>query len=74
MRARGFRSATAALLLAVAFLQVRELGVLETPIVPTNTLAVGTAIEAVVRWGWARPVTKAWAPSTPSSARPTTAT
>jgi D-aminopeptidase len=30
--------------------QVRELGTLETPIVLTNTLAVGTAVEAVVRW------------------------
>jgi D-aminopeptidase len=31
-------------------LQVRELGTIETPIVLTNTLAVGTAVEAVVRW------------------------
>ncbi len=30
--------------------QVRELGTIETPIVLTNTLAVGTAIDAVVRW------------------------
>lgn len=30
--------------------QVQELGTLETPIVLTNTLAVGTAIEAVVTW------------------------
>lgn len=30
--------------------QVRELGTLETPIVLTNTLAVGAAIEAVVQW------------------------
>ena len=30
--------------------QVKELGTIETPIVLTNTLAVGTAIEAVVRW------------------------
>ncbi|RUL85705.1 DmpA family aminopeptidase [Tautonia sociabilis] len=30
--------------------QVRELGTIETPIVLTNTLAVGTAVEAVVRW------------------------
>src|SRR5262249_35687375 len=36
-------------------LQVRELGNLETPIVLTNTLAVGTAIEAVVAWTLAQP-------------------
>jgi len=30
--------------------QVDELGTIETPIVLTNTLAVGTAVEAVVRW------------------------
>src|SRR5262244_928531 len=30
--------------------QVEELGTIETPIVLTNTLAVGTAVEAVVRW------------------------
>ncbi len=30
--------------------QVRELGTIETPIVLTNTLAVGTALEAVVAW------------------------
>jgi D-aminopeptidase len=30
--------------------QVDELGTIETPIVLTNTLAVGTAIDAVVRW------------------------
>jgi D-aminopeptidase len=30
--------------------QVDELGAIETPIVLTNTLAVGTAVEAVVRW------------------------
>ena len=30
--------------------QVRELGTIETPIVLTNTLAVGTAVEAVVGW------------------------
>jgi D-aminopeptidase len=29
---------------------VRELGTIETPIVLTNTLAVGTAVEAVVAW------------------------
>ncbi len=35
---------------AAGFLQVRELGNLETPIILTNTLAVGTAVEAVVGW------------------------
>ncbi len=30
--------------------QVDELGTIETPIVLTNTLAVGTAMDAVVRW------------------------
>lgn len=40
---------------AAGFLQVRELGNLETPIVLTNTLAVGTAIEAVVAWTLERP-------------------
>ena len=30
--------------------QVEELGTIESPIVLTNTLSVGTAIEAVVRW------------------------
>src|SRR4051812_43320677 len=30
--------------------QVNELGTIETPIVLTNTLAVGTAMDAVVRW------------------------
>ena len=40
---------------AAGFLQVRELGNLETPIVLTNTLAVGTAIDAVVTWTLARP-------------------
>jgi D-aminopeptidase len=35
---------------AAGFLQVAELGTLETPIVLTNTLAVGTAVEAVVDW------------------------
>ncbi len=36
-------------------LQVRELGTLETPVVLTNTLAVGTAVDAVVRWTLAQP-------------------
>jgi D-aminopeptidase len=35
--------------------QVQELGTIETPIVLTNTLSVGTAIDAVVRWTLARP-------------------
>jgi D-aminopeptidase len=30
--------------------QVNELGTIETPIVLTNTLAVGTAVDAIVRW------------------------
>ena len=30
--------------------QVQELGTIETPIVLTNTLSVGTAMDAVVRW------------------------
>jgi D-aminopeptidase len=40
---------------AAGFLQVRELGNLETPIVLTNTLAVGAAVEAVVGWTLAQP-------------------
>ncbi len=40
---------------AAGFLQVQELGNLETPIVLTNTLAVGTAVEAVVAWTLAQP-------------------
>ena len=40
---------------AAGFLQVQELGNLETPVVLTNTLAVGTAIEAVVGWTLERP-------------------
>jgi D-aminopeptidase len=35
---------------AAGFLQVEELGTLEAPIVLTNTLAVGTAVAAVVGW------------------------
>src|SRR5262245_16906720 len=35
--------------------QVQELGTIETPIVLTNTLAVGTALEAVVAWTLAQP-------------------
>jgi len=40
---------------AAGFLQVAELGNLETPIVLTNTLAVGTAVDAVVRWTLVQP-------------------
>ncbi len=40
---------------AAGFLQVRELGTIETPIVLTNTLAVGTAVQAVVAWTLERP-------------------
>jgi D-aminopeptidase len=35
--------------------QVEELGTIETPIVLTNTLAVGTAVDAVVDWTLAQP-------------------
>lgn len=35
--------------------QVHELGTIETPIVLTNTLAVGTALEATVAWTLAQP-------------------
>lgn len=35
--------------------QVQELGTIETPIVLTNTLAVGTGVEAVVDWTLAQP-------------------
>jgi D-aminopeptidase len=35
---------------AAGFLQVQELGNIETPIVLTNTLSVGRAVEAVVKW------------------------
>ena len=35
--------------------QVEELGTIESPIVLTSTLAVGTAIEATVRWTLAQP-------------------
>jgi len=40
---------------ATGFLQVQELGTLETPIVLTNTLDVGTAVEAVVQWTLEQP-------------------
>jgi D-aminopeptidase len=35
--------------------QVQELGTIESPIVLTNTLSVGAALDAVVRWTVARP-------------------
>src|SRR6185369_5919774 len=35
--------------------QVQELGTIETPIVLTNTLSVGAAVDAVVRWTLAQP-------------------
>jgi D-aminopeptidase len=35
--------------------QVQELGTIETPIVLTNTLSVGTGVDAVVRWTLAQP-------------------
>ena len=35
--------------------QVQELGTIETPIVLTNTLSVGTAMDGVVRWTLAQP-------------------
>jgi len=35
---------------AAGFLQVRELGTLETPVVLTNTLSVGPTVRAVVDW------------------------
>ena len=35
--------------------QVQELGTIETPIVLTNTLSVGAALDAVVRWTLAQP-------------------
>ncbi len=40
---------------AAGFLQVRELGTIETPVVLTNTLAVGTAVQAVVAWTLEQP-------------------
>jgi len=40
---------------AAGFLQVQELGVLETPIMLTNTLSVGTAVTAVIEWTLNRP-------------------
>jgi D-aminopeptidase len=40
---------------AAGFLQVAELGNIETPIVLTNTLSVGTAVEAVVAWTLKQP-------------------
>lgn len=40
---------------AAGFLQIRELGNLETPIILTSTLSVGTAVEAVVGWTLEQP-------------------
>jgi D-aminopeptidase len=40
---------------AAGFLQVQELGNIETPIVLTNTLSVGRAVEAVVSWTLKQP-------------------
>ncbi len=40
---------------AAGFLQIQELGNLETPIVLTSTLSVGTAIEAVAAWSLEQP-------------------
>ena len=40
---------------AADFLQIQELGNLETPIVLTNTLCVGTAVQAVVDWTLRQP-------------------
>ncbi|MFN2386357.1 MAG: P1 family peptidase [Thermoanaerobaculia bacterium] len=40
---------------AAGFLQVRELGNIESPIVLTNTLAVAAGLEGVVRWTLAQP-------------------
>ncbi len=40
---------------AAGFLQVQELGTIETPVVLTNTLDVGTAVEAVVQWTLQQP-------------------
>lgn len=40
---------------AAGFLQVQELGNIETPIVLTNTLSVGRAVEAVVNWSIKQP-------------------
>jgi D-aminopeptidase len=37
------------------YTQVRELGTIETPVVLTNTLAVGAAMEALVSWTLAQP-------------------
>jgi D-aminopeptidase len=40
---------------AAGFLQVKELGTIETPIVLTNTLCVGTVVQATVDWTLAQP-------------------
>jgi D-aminopeptidase len=40
---------------AAGFLQVSELGNIETPIVLTNTLCVGTAVQSIVNWTLRQP-------------------
>jgi D-aminopeptidase len=40
---------------AAGFLQIQELGNLETPLILTSTLSVGTAIEALVAWTLEQP-------------------
>ena len=40
---------------AAGFLQVQELGNIETPIVLTNTLNVGTAVETLAQWSLEQP-------------------
>jgi D-aminopeptidase len=40
---------------AAGFLQIQELGNLETPIILTNTLSVGTAVSTVVAWTLEQP-------------------
>jgi len=40
---------------AAGFLQMQELGTIETPIVLTNTLDVGTAVDATVAWTLRQP-------------------
>ena len=53
--------------------QVNELGTIETPIVLTNTLSVGTAMDAIVRDTLRSRATRTSARSMRWSARPTTA-
>ena len=54
--------------------QVVELGTIETPVVLTNTLAVGAALEGVVLWTLGLPGNEDVHPSTPWLEKPTTAT